>query len=71
VRDLSHADPRRILTAAGTTRRSASGPTKTTRLTPGPDRAELDRTSTQRSLITMAKALRGVRTHGRARPGRG
>jgi hypothetical protein len=71
VRDLPHADPRRILTATGPIKRSASGTDEDDTSAPGPDRAELDRTSTQRSLITMAEALRGVRTHDRARPGSG
>ena len=71
MRDLPHADPRRILTAAGTTRMSASGTNEDDTFVPGPDRAELDPTSRQRSLIAMAEALRGVRTHDRARPGSG
>ena len=70
VRDLPHADPRRILTAAGTTRMSAAGTNEDDTLVPGSDRAELDRTSTQRSLIAMAEASRGVRTHDRAGPRR-
>ncbi len=68
--DLPCADPRRILTAAGTTRMSASGTNEDDTFVPGSDRAELDRTSTQRSLIAMAEALRGVRTHDRAGPRR-
>ena len=71
MRDLPHADPRRILTAAGTTRMSASGTNEDDTFVPGLDRAELDPTSTQRSLIAMAETLRGVRTHDRARPGSG
>jgi hypothetical protein len=65
VRDLPRTDLRRILIAAGTTKRSASGTNEDDTSDSRPDRAELDRTSTQQSLITMAIALRGVRTHDR------
>jgi hypothetical protein len=71
VRGLPHTDLRRILIAAGTTRRSASGTNEDDTSDSRPDRAEFDRPSTQQSLITVAIALRGVRTHDRGDRGVG
>src|SRR3712207_7698308 len=51
-----------LFRSAGTTRMSASGTNEDDTFVPGSDRAELDRTSTQRSLIAMAEPLRGVRS---------